>query len=81
MRSVGAFVQISVQAMQSPYLQDDTKQYELLCLCTEENCLCVGEIIKKTTIIISIDLFSTSTVLNVCFIYFHYLILSSQYAH
>lgn len=23
---------ISVQAMQSPYLQDDTKQYELLCL-------------------------------------------------
>ena len=65
MQSVGAFVQISVQVVQSPYLQDDTKLYELFC--TEENCLCVGEIIEKTIIITSIDLFSTSTVLNACF--------------
>ena len=67
MQSVGAFVQISVQVVQSPHLQDDTKLYELLCLCTVENCLCVGETIEKTIIITSIDLFSTSTVLNACF--------------
>lgn len=51
----GSFVPVLVQTVRSPSLQGDTKWYQKVCLCTEENWLCVGEIINiMATIITSI---------------------------